>query len=66
MPVIPVSNSSGFPNSEPQSVNSVERWCNTRGFEEQRKSGGVLSGDSQKDERAVKDSQKIDIADLKK
>ena len=25
-----------------------------------------LSGDSQKDERAVKDSQKIDIADLKK
>ena len=28
--------------------------------------GGVLSGDSRKDERAVKDSQKIDIANSEK
>ena len=34
--------------------------------EDQWRTGGILSGDSQKDERAVKDSQKIDIADLKK
>ena len=44
----------------------MERWSDIGGFKEQWGSGGVLSGDSQKDERAVKDSQKIDIADLKK
>ena len=51
-----------------QPADPVERWCDTGRSEEQWGSGGILSGDSWKDERVVEnspDSQKFSISKLR-